>query len=68
MSNVLDVSFIHRSYPKLAYGSMYVCILLSTIKQSFTSLIIVSSSVISLVSKIKHELAKPPHRLVQHKM
>ena len=24
MSNVLDKSFIHRSYPKLAYGSMYV--------------------------------------------
>ena len=23
MSNVLDKSFIHRSYPKLAYGSMY---------------------------------------------
>ena len=22
MSNVLDKSFIHRSYPKLAYGSM----------------------------------------------
>ena len=23
MSNVLDKSFIHRSYPKLAYGSIY---------------------------------------------
>ena len=24
MSNVLDKSFIHRSYPKLAYGSIYI--------------------------------------------
>ena len=24
MSNVFDKSFIHRSYPKLAYGSMYI--------------------------------------------
>ena len=24
MSNVLDKSFIHRSYPKLAYGSIHV--------------------------------------------
>ena len=23
MSNVLDKSFIHRSYPKLAYGSIH---------------------------------------------
>ena len=28
MSNVLDKSFIHRSYPKLAYGSIYTKILL----------------------------------------
>ena len=26
MSNVLDKSFIHRSYPKLAYGSIYTTI------------------------------------------
>ena len=24
MFNVLDKSFIHRSYPKLAYGSIYI--------------------------------------------
>ena len=24
MSNVLDKSFIHRSYPKLAYGSIHL--------------------------------------------
>ena len=26
MSNVLDKSFIHRSYPKLAYGSIHTYI------------------------------------------
>ena len=33
MSNVLDKSFIHRSYPKLAYGSIYLFIYLSRKKQ-----------------------------------
>ena len=27
MSNVLDKSFIHRSYPKLAYGSIDVSVI-----------------------------------------
>ena len=33
MSNVLDKSFIHRSYPKLAYGSINI------VKKTITKLI-----------------------------